>query len=69
MWSGSYRVTSVAYVTADEYEIEIDETMKEFGDGNLQRREEHDLLVARHSFDRQTAMKQNFDIELAIVPW
>jgi hypothetical protein len=63
-----YRLLSVSYVTADEQEIEIDGMMKEFEDENPVRRKEHDEMLARYSFDRQTAMKQNFDIELTIVP-
>jgi hypothetical protein len=63
-----YRVVKVSYVAADEREIEIDGIMKEFEGENAQRQNEHDRMLARYSFDRQTVMKQNFDIELSVVP-
>jgi hypothetical protein len=63
-----YKVVNVSYVPGDEHEVIIDEIMKEFEDDNSQRREEHAGMLARYSFDRQTVMKQNFDIELSVVP-
>ena len=63
-----YRHLETKYVTAGEWENRIEVLLSFFEDGNLQRQVEHDKLLTRFSFDRRTVMKQNFDIELSVVP-
>jgi hypothetical protein len=63
-----YRLAGTKYIAAGESEDEIDILLALYEDGNPQRQADHDNLLAHFSFDRQTVMKQNFDIELAIVP-
>ncbi len=63
-----YRVVEARYVPADEWENEIGILLAHFEAGNPQRHAEHDRLLARYLFDRQTVLKQNFNIELAVVP-
>jgi len=63
-----YRVLRTNYVKAEEWERPIEMLLTHIEDGNGQREQEHDDLLARFSFDRQTVMKQNFDIELSVAP-
>jgi hypothetical protein len=63
-----YRLVGTKYVAAGESEDEIGTLLALYEDGNPQREADHDNLLARFSFNRQTVMKQNFDIELAVVP-
>jgi hypothetical protein len=63
-----YRVAGVTYVPADEGELPCDAIMAEYEGGNPNRRAQYDGMLAEFSFTRQTVMKQNFDIELAVVP-
>ena len=55
-------------MAAGEWENEIGDLLTYFEAGNPQRKAENDDLLARFSFDRQTIMKQNFDIELSVAP-
>ena len=63
-----YRLLETKYVAAGEKEDEIGSLLIFFEDGNPQRKAEHDNLLDRFSFNRQTVMRQNFDIELSVVP-
>lgn len=63
-----YRVVNTRYVAANEREDRIGDLLSHFEAGNPQREADHNNLLARFSFDRQTVMKQNFDIELSVVP-
>jgi hypothetical protein len=63
-----YRVVETKYVPAGEWENEIGILLAHFAAGNPQREADNDNLLTRFSFDRQTVMKQNFDIELSVVP-
>jgi hypothetical protein len=63
-----YRVVGTRYAAAGEWENEIGHLLDHFEAGNPGRRDEHDRRLAWYSFDRQTVMKQNFDIDIAIVP-
>jgi hypothetical protein len=63
-----YRLVGTMYIAAGEWENEIGGLLSYFEAGNPQRKADHDNLLARFSFDRQTVMKQNFDIELSVVP-
>lgn len=63
-----YRLIAVRYIPAGEWESEIGDMLVHFEAGNSQRRSEHDELLARYSVDRQTVMKQNYDIELSVEP-
>jgi hypothetical protein len=63
-----YRLVGTKYVAAGEWENEIGILLAHFEAGNPQREADNDNLLARFSFDRQTVMKQNFDIELSVVP-
>jgi hypothetical protein len=63
-----YRLAGANYIVGDEWENEIGTLLDYYEDGNPQRVAEHNTLLARYSFDRQTIMKQNFDIELSVVP-
>jgi hypothetical protein len=63
-----YRLVGTKYVAAGESEDEIHALLYLYEDGNPEREADHDNLLARFAFDRQTVMKQNFDIELAVVP-
>jgi hypothetical protein len=63
-----YRLVGTRYVAAGEWENAIGIMLNHFEAGNQQRKADNDNLLARFSFDRQTVMKQNFDIELAVVP-
>jgi hypothetical protein len=63
-----YRLAGTRYVAAGEWENEIGVLLAHFEAGNPTRAAEHDDLLARFSFDRGTVMKQNFDIELSVVP-
>lgn len=64
----SYQLASTMYVPAAEWENEIGALLNWHEDGNLQRKADNDTILARFSFDRQTVMKQNFDIVLSVVP-
>jgi hypothetical protein len=63
-----YRLVGTKYVAAGESEDEIDALLTLYEDGNPARETDHDNLLARFSFDRHTVMKQNFDIDLSVVP-
>jgi hypothetical protein len=63
-----YRPVKTRCVAAGEWEDEIGGLLDFFDAGSPLRKAENDNLLARFSFARQTVMKQNFDIELAIVP-
>lgn len=63
-----YQLVGTRYVAAGEWADEIGLLLSHFEAGNSQRVAENDNLLARFSFDRQTVMKQNFDIELSVVP-
>jgi hypothetical protein len=63
-----YRLVGTRYIAAGEWENEIGFLLSHFEAGNPQRKADNDTLLTRFSFDRQTVMKQNFDIELSVVP-
>lgn len=63
-----YRLAGTVYIAAGEWENEIGALLSYFEDGNQQRKAENDTVLARFSFDRRTIMKQNFDIDLSVVP-
>lgn len=62
----AYRIAATSYVVSDEWEGRIGDLLEHFEGGNPQRQAESDSLLSRYSFDRQTVMKQNFDIELSV---
>jgi hypothetical protein len=64
-----YRIAETRYVVSDEWEARIGDLLDFSEAGNPQRKAENDTLLTRYSFDRQTVMKQNFDIELSVVPY
>jgi hypothetical protein len=63
-----YRLVGKRYVPAGEWEDEIGNLLAHFEAGNRHREVDNDNLLARFSFDWQTVMKQNFDVEISLVP-
>ena len=63
-----YRLTETKYVVSGEWESKIGDLLDYYEHGDPARRRYHNNVLDRFSFDRNTVMKQNFDIELSIVP-
>jgi hypothetical protein len=67
--SGYRREGGVRFIRGPMREIGVIGDLMNFQeDGNLARIKEHNDLLARHGFDRNTIMEWNFDIEFDVSP-